>query len=71
LHLGNIKFETGFGEGSAINDKADLEKASQILQINTERLELGLCKPRIKAGNEYVQVGFHKSFHPNFFDRSI
>lgn len=56
LQLGNVNFEAAFGEGSAINDKDALEKASVILGVDPAKLEAGLCKPRIKAGNEYVQT---------------
>jgi len=49
LHLGNLKFETAFGEGS---DKDALNKASEVLGIDGAKLEHGLCKPR----NEYVQT---------------
>jgi len=54
LQLGNITFEAAFGEGSAINDKDALQKASTIMGVDAAKLEGGLCKPRIKAGNEYV-----------------
>lgn len=34
LHLGNIKFDSAYGEGSAVNDKDALSKASDALQVS-------------------------------------
>jgi len=56
LHLGNLTFETSFGEGSAITDKNALDTVALVLGVDAGKLDLGLCKPRIKAGNEFVQT---------------
>jgi len=56
LHLGNVQFETTFGEGSGITERTPLEAAAEVLGVDGSKLDLGLCKPRIKAGNEFVQT---------------
>jgi len=56
LHLGNVQFEVSFGEGSAVNNRTAIEAAADVLGIDVAKLDLGLCKPRIKAGNEFVQT---------------
>jgi len=56
LQLGNIAIESGVGDTSAINNKDALNWASEILQLDAARLEAGITKPRIKAGNETVQT---------------
>lgn len=56
LWLGNVKFDVAMGEYSEIKDKSALEAASKLLNVDVSKLELGFCKPRIKAGNEYVQT---------------
>lgn len=44
LLLGNIVFETTFGEGSGITDRTHLEHAAQVLGVDVAKLEAGLCK---------------------------
>jgi myosin protein heavy chain len=56
LHLGNIPFVKGYGEGSEIKDKRELDIASKLLDVNSTQLDDALCKPRIKAGSEYVKT---------------
>jgi len=56
LHLGNIAFAKGMGEGSAINEKQAVESAAKLLNVNPQQLEEALCKPRIKAANELVKT---------------
>lgn len=56
LQLGNIQIEAGVGETSAINNKDALNWAAEILGLDAAKLEAGITKPRIKAGNEVVQT---------------
>lgn len=56
LQLGNIQFETTYGEGSGIKNTDVLQTASEILGVDAAKLEAAICKPRIKAGNEFVQT---------------
>jgi myosin heavy subunit len=46
LALGNLKFEPGVGEGSVISNKDELETAATVLEVDANKLDLGLCKPR-------------------------
>ena len=54
LHLGNLSFAASFGEGSAIDSKEVLSIVAKVLGVDAEKLDQGLCRPRIHAGNEYV-----------------
>jgi myosin heavy subunit len=56
LHLGNIPFVKGYGEGSEVKDKRELDIAAKLLDISSNQLDEALCKPRIKAGTEYVKT---------------
>jgi len=56
LQLGNIAIEGGVGETSAINNKDALNWTSEILGLDAGKLELGITRPRIKAGNDIVQT---------------
>jgi len=56
LHLGNLKFSTIMQEASQIDSKDVLEDVAQVLGLDGEKLHKGICQPRIKAGNEYVQT---------------
>ena len=40
LQLGNIVFEHTFGEGSAINDRAALNDAAEVLGVDAGKLDL-------------------------------
>ncbi len=54
MQLGNLNFAPSFGEGSAIDNRDVLEHACSILGVDSQKLDQALCKPRIRAGNEYV-----------------
>jgi len=56
LQLGNIQIEAGVGETSAINQKDALNWAAEVLGLDPAKLEAGITKPRIKAGNDVVQT---------------
>jgi len=57
LYLGNVEFaKGGVGEGGEIRDKDPLRAAAELLDVDPSQLDDGLCKPRIKAGNEYVKT---------------
>jgi myosin heavy subunit len=49
-----LHFAASFGEGSSIDSKEALDAAANILGVDVTKLDQGLCKPRIRAGNEYV-----------------
>nr|1G8X_A Chain A, MYOSIN II HEAVY CHAIN FUSED TO ALPHA-ACTININ 3 [Dictyostelium discoideum]1G8X_B Chain B, MYOSIN II HEAVY CHAIN FUSED TO ALPHA-ACTININ 3 [Dictyostelium discoideum] len=54
LHLGNIKFEKGAGEGAVLKDKTALNAASTVFGVNPSVLEKALMEPRILAGRDLV-----------------
>jgi len=54
LHLGNVNFVPSFGEGSAIENREAIETAAGIFRVDPNKLDQAICKPRIRAGNEYV-----------------
>ncbi len=56
LLLGNLSFVASFGEGSALSEDSILTKVAEVLSVDSAKLELALCKPRIRAGNELIQT---------------
>jgi myosin heavy subunit len=56
LHLGNVPIEASNGDLAVITDKTELQIAAEMFRVDPNQLELAICKPRIKAGRDIVQM---------------
>jgi myosin heavy subunit len=55
LHLGNVQFVAGAGDGAEIAGAKDsLEHAAELLAVSPSKLSDAIIKPRIQAGNQLI-----------------
>lgn len=56
LHLGNVRFRDGAGEGGEIDGLAELQAAAAQFGVETEVLLAALLHPKIEAGGKLVAL---------------